>query len=65
MICTSVRNNLFIIPNICGEGYKIRDENGHVYEQTYNSIKAANDWILYINDLLSSLRSDQITYIEC
>lgn len=59
MFCTSVNNNLFVIPNICGEGYKIRDENGYVYEKTYNSIKAANEWILYINDLLSNTRLDQ------
>lgn len=65
MICSSVKNNLFVISNICGEGYKIRDESGYVYEKTYNSIKAANDWILYINDLLSNSKLDQNTYIEC
>lgn len=65
MTCTSIKNNLFVIPNICGEGYKIRDEKGYVYEKTYSSIKAAHDWILYINDLLSNSRLEQNTYIKC
>lgn len=62
---TTINNNLFIIPNFWGEGYRIRDENGFVYEKTYNSIKAANDWILYINELLSNSKVDCNTYIEC
>lgn len=40
--------DLFVIPNRWGEGYKIiRDEDGYIYEKTYKSKNAANDWIQY------------------
>lgn len=50
--------DLFVIPNRWGEGYKIiRDEDGYIYEKTYKSKNSANDWILYINDLLINSKS--------
>jgi len=51
--------DLFVIPNRWGEGYKIiRDEDGYIYEKTYNSKNAANDWVVYINDLLINSKND-------
>lgn len=58
--------DLFVIPNKKGEGYKIvRDEDGYIYEKTYETIKAANDWINYINDLLRNSKVDWGTYSKC